>query len=82
MLQPNTSMGYADVALTADDLNRIDRAIARGEKRVTFANRTVEYRDMAELIRARDKIAEEIAAADTSNPTRRQRMRPLRSVGF
>lgn len=66
------------MAFTTDDLLRIERAIAKGERRVTFSDRTVEYRDISELMQARDAVQTEIRKQ--SGATRR--VRPMRSTGF
>jgi hypothetical protein len=44
------------MAFTKNHLDVIEGAIARGEKVVRFADRTVEYRTVDELLRARDEI--------------------------
>lgn len=44
------------MAFTSDDLDAIERAIATGELRVSYADRTVEYRSMDELLKARQLI--------------------------
>jgi hypothetical protein len=55
------------MAFTADDLNTIDRAIASGVKRVTFADgRTTEYQDVAAMVKARDLIQSEINRTTTA----------------
>lgn len=52
------------MAFTADDLALIDRRIAAGELTVRFADgKSVTYRSMAELLRARDRIKAELDAA-------------------
>ena len=40
------------MAITQQDIDKIDRAIAKGESVVRFADRTVEYRSVDELIKA------------------------------
>lgn len=45
------------MAYTPEDLAAIERAIASGERIVRFADRSVEYRSVDELIAARDRIA-------------------------
>ena len=42
------------MSYTADQLSALQNALARGEKRVTFGDKTVEYRTVAEL---KDAIA-------------------------
>ena len=66
------------MAFTTDDLTRIERAIAKGERRVTFSDRTVEYRDIADLLKARDAIK---TAISHETGTRR-RIWPMRGTGF
>lgn len=66
------------MAFTTDDLTRIERAIAKGERRVTFSDRTVEYRDISELMQARDAMQTEIRKASGAG----RRVRPMRSNGF
>lgn len=41
---------------TQSDLSAIERAIATGTRRVTVDGRSIEYRDMAEMLRIRDLI--------------------------
>lgn len=53
------------MAFTQSDLDAIDRAIASGELSVTHDGRSVTYRSVAELLRARDRIANAITAAST-----------------
>ncbi len=49
------------MAFTQDDVVRIERALAKGERVVRFADRTVEYRTVQELIEARDRMLLELA---------------------
>ena len=42
------------MSYTADQLSALQNALARGEKRVTFGDKTVEYRSVQEL---KDAIA-------------------------
>ena len=44
------------MAFTAEDLERIRGAIATGELRVSYADRTVEYRSIDELLKAEQRI--------------------------
>lgn len=44
------------MSFTQKHLEAIERAIARGEKTVRYSDRTVEYRDVDELLRAREEI--------------------------
>ena len=49
------------MAFTQDDVVRIERALAKGERIVRYADRTVEYRTVQELIEARDRMLLELA---------------------
>lgn len=49
------------MAFTQDDVVRIERALSKGEHIVRFADRTVEYRSVQELIEARDRILNELS---------------------
>ncbi|MGY3296751.1 hypothetical protein ACVWY1_001172 [Pseudomonas sp. TE6288] len=51
------------MAYTKADLATVERAIARGEKIVRYSDRTVEYRTVDELIKARDLIQSELVKA-------------------
>jgi len=44
------------MTVTRDDINTIDRAIAKGERVVRYADRTVEYRSIDELIKAKQAM--------------------------
>ena len=44
------------MSFTQKHLDAVEAAIARGEKIVRYADRTVEYRSVDELIQARDQI--------------------------
>lgn len=44
------------MAFTQEDLEKVERAIARGERVVRYSDRTVEYRSVDELLVARDAI--------------------------
>lgn len=48
------------MAYTPAHLAAVERAIARGEKTVRYTDRTVEYRSVDELMRARDLIRSEL----------------------
>lgn len=57
------------MAFTTDDLALITSAIAGGEKTVRYADgRLVTYQDTDQMLRARDVIQQELAAA--SRPAR------------
>ena len=51
------------MALTTDDLDRLDKAIASQQLEVQMDGRRVRYRDMSELITARNHVAQQISAA-------------------
>lgn len=50
------------MAFTSADLDAINAAIARGERTVQFADRSVTYRSIDELLQARAVIAASLAA--------------------
>lgn len=51
------------MAFTQSDLDALDAAIKSGVKTVTYADRTVTYHSLAEMMQARTIIQGEIAAA-------------------
>jgi hypothetical protein len=51
------------MAFTAVDLAAIDAVIAKGELSVQFADRTVTYRSIDQLLKARAVIAAQVDAA-------------------
>ena len=51
------------MAYSTADLTAIRTAIARGERSVTFADRTVTYRSMEELLQAEARIGQALASA-------------------
>ena len=51
------------MAYTQAHLEAVEGAIARGERIVRYSDRTVEYRTVDELIKARDLIRPELAQA-------------------
>lgn len=53
------------MAFTTDDLAALDAAIASGELTVSHNGRTVTYRSISDLLKARATVAAEIAAAQT-----------------
>lgn len=55
------------MAFTQSDLDAIDRAIASGELSFTHNGRSVTYRSMSDLLKARDRIANEISASSSSS---------------
>jgi hypothetical protein len=66
------------MSFTAEQLAALERALATGEQRVTFGDRTVEYRSVDDLIAAiavvRQALQEQAIAAGTA------RRRPRRVV--
>lgn len=66
------------MSFTQNDLDSINKAIAQGNRRVSYADRTVEYRDMSELLQARDAIQRELRKAKGGN----RRVWPMRGTGF
>ena len=64
------------MAYTEDQLTALEAALAKGEKRVTFGDKTVEYRSVEELkdaIRAVERgLAEQAATTGLIPPPARQ----------
>lgn len=56
------------MAITQQDIDKINHAIAKGESVVRFADRTVEYRSVDELIKAKNAMLAELSKA--TNPRR------------
>ena len=50
------------MSFTQKHLDAVEAAIARGEKTVRYADRTVEYRTVDELLTARDRIRSSLVA--------------------
>ena len=67
------------MAYTQADLDRVKRAIARGELEVQYADRRVKFRSLADLQSAQRLIANELAAASSTQP--RPRITLLRHGG-
>lgn len=51
------------MAYTQKHLDAVERAIARGEKIVRYTDRTVEYRSIDELLKAREVIRTSLTEA-------------------
>ena len=51
------------MSFTQKHLDAVESAIARGEKTVRYADRTVEYRTVDELLKARDQIRTSLVAS-------------------
>jgi hypothetical protein len=66
------------VSWTSEDLSAIRRAIARGEKTVQYADRSVTYRGMDELLAAEARIAADLA----TKATRSKQSRGVTSKGL
>ncbi|QIH07155.1 MULTISPECIES: hypothetical protein [unclassified Pseudomonas] len=56
------------MSFTQKHLDAIEAAIARGEKTVRYVDRTVEYRTVDELLRAREEIRGSLAASAGPRP--------------
>lgn len=56
------------MAFTQEDLDALDQAIASGELTVAKNGQSITYRSVSELIRARDKVAAAMAAAESGRP--------------
>jgi len=73
------------MAYTEDQLTALEAALAKGEKRVTFGDKTIEYRSVEELkdaIRAVQRgLAEQAAATGLIPPPARQ-IRITTTKGF
>ncbi len=52
---------------TTEDLKAIEDAIANGTKRVKYTDKEVEYRDLKELLQARDLIRNELGITEGRN---------------
>jgi hypothetical protein len=53
------------MSFTQKHLEAVEAAIARGEKTVRYTDRTVEYRTVDELLKAREEIRTSLATAAT-----------------
>ena len=57
---------------TQADLDKVQTALSTGQKSVTFADgRKLEYQTTGELLKLRNQIKADLAAADTARPIRR-----------
>ena len=52
------------MAWTQDDLDKINRAIATGAKRVRFQTHEVEYQTIEQMMKARDLITAELTPSN------------------
>lgn len=55
------------MAYTLEQLGALESALARGERRVTFADKTVEYRSVDELKAAIREVKREMERLDAQN---------------
>jgi len=55
------------MAYTIEQLNALESALARGERRVTFADKTVEYRSVDELKAAIREIKRDMNRLDAQS---------------
>jgi len=53
------------MAFTQKHLDAVEAAIARGEKTVRYTDRTVEYRTVDELLKAREEIRQSLVSSVT-----------------
>lgn len=67
------------MAYRQTDLDRLKRAIARGQLEVRYADRTIRYRSLDELLTVKRDMERELAAASGTAP--RPRSTLLRSAG-
>jgi hypothetical protein len=70
------------VAFTTTDLAAVNSALAKGEQTVHFADRSVTYRSVSELLQVRDLILAELPASSVSTTTRTKRVFLVASKGF
>jgi hypothetical protein len=73
------------VAYTIEQLQALEAALARGERRVTFADKTVEYRSVDELKAAIREIKREMDRLDTQSglwPKAPRQIRVTTGKGF
>ena len=68
------------MSYTAADLEALQQALATGERRVTFADKTVEYRSVAELREAIRTVSTALARGAGEAPARQVRV--TTSKGF
>lgn len=52
---------------TQDMLNKLDAAIASGQRVIQYNGKRIEYQDMASLLRARAVLANELMGAQQSD---------------
>jgi hypothetical protein len=64
----------AESDYTTDDLTRIRAAIRKGERSVTFADRSVSYRSAEELLELEARIVRALSAAASTRPRKQTRI--------
>lgn len=62
------------MAVSQNDIDALNRAIASGERQVTLGGQSVSYRSIDELIKARNDLQTQVNTAATTAP-RSRRMR-------
>ena len=62
------------IPYTTTQLDALRRALVTGERRVSFGDKTVEYRSVEELLAAMRTVEAELARAAGSRPTRQVRI--------
>jgi len=62
------------MSYTADQLSALQNALARGEKRVTFGDKTVEYRSVSEIKDAIATIQRSLNQSAGQTPARQIRI--------
>ncbi|WKB50867.1 phage head-tail joining protein [Eleftheria terrae] len=66
---------------TSKDLQHLEAALAKGERRVSFGDKTVEYRDVDELRAALREVKRDLAAQGvTARPPRQIRITTSKST--
>jgi hypothetical protein len=73
------------MAYTEDQLTALEAALAKGEKRVTFGDKTVEYRSVEELKEAIRAVERGLSAQATNTgliPPAPRQIRVLTGKGF
>ena len=68
------------MSYTTTQLDALKKALATGERRVSFGDKTVEYRSIEELREAIRTVEAELAR--TSGATRKRQIRVTTSKGF
>jgi hypothetical protein len=68
------------MALTQADLDQLDTAIASNTLSVQYGERRVQYRSMDELMKAREHVAQQLAAAAAGGQRRNATRRPVFST--